>query len=591
MIHRFYRSTLCVCIVLTMLILSACGGGTAVNTSSRQEAPAAAEQPAVSLSAEEGSMTETESDAQISTDDDTSANEEVPVEETTAEELPAEELAAEDVPASGAGTAPDDEADAEQAPVEETAEDVFIDSPETATDNLVDEAPVVEAPRQIEVNPFIQTSQDHLSTFALDVDTASYASARNHITSDQFPSPDTVRVEEFVNYFDYNYPAPEQDAFGIYVDATTTPFGSAETHIARVGIQGKAIDAHQREKASLTFVIDVSGSMDGHNRLPLVKESLSLLVEELNDDDQVAIVVYGSTAHTVLEPTSMARKDVILRAINAVEIEGSTNAEAGLQLGYKLASAHFQNGGINRVILCSDGVANVGATDPEAIRETIRDYTAQGVYLTTVGFGMGGYNDYMMEQLANDGNGNYAYVDTLDEAQRVFVENLTGTLQVIAKDAKLQVEFNQDVVERYRLLGYENRDVADADFRNDRVDAGEVGAGHNVTALYEIVLREQSNGIAFTVRMRYADPETGEVRELAVPFERDAMNQDFSSAAPSLQLAVAVAGFAEQLRGSGYEQNYTLNDVYEVSQQIAPQFANDTDVQEFIQLVERAQRL
>ncbi|MEM8532501.1 MAG: von Willebrand factor type A domain-containing protein [Chloroflexota bacterium] len=530
-----------------------------------------------------------EVDAQPATDDSLSAVEEsaddeaLPLAEPPPEEGTTDEAALLDESSLEEDIA---EGEAMDDAVEEFA------ASEEGTDLLTDEAPPVNAPPQIEVNPFIQTTQDNLSTFALDVDTASYASARNYITSDQLPPPDAVRVEEFVNYFDYKYPAPEQDAFGIYIDAATTPFGAAETHIARVGIQGKIIDTNQREDASLVFVIDVSGSMEGHNRLSLVKESLTLLVEELNDDDQVAIVVYGSTARTVLEPTSITRKEVILDAINSVQIEGSTNAEAGLEMGYELASKHFKNDGINRVILCSDGVANVGATDPEGIRKTIRDYTAQGVYLTTVGFGMGNYNDYLMEQLANDGNGNYAYVDTLDEAQRVFVENLTGTLQVIAKDAKLQVEFNPDVVERYRLLGYENRAVADDDFRNDRVDAGEVGAGHNVTALYEIVLREQSSSdTAFTVHMRYADPETGDVQELAVPFYRDGVDQDFASATPSLQLAVTVAGFAEQLRGGEYEQNYTLNDVYEVSQQIAPQFANDTDVQEFMQLVEQAQRL
>lgn len=568
MISRFYRSALCFSIVLAMLVLSACGGGGAP-VSQEQAIPAP------------------EVDAQRSTDSSGSDGEESALEEAPAEELPLDEPSLEE---GAADTDASMEEVVEGEPMDDVAEELIAREEETSSE--ITEAPPLEALPQVEVNPFIQTAQDNLSTFALDVDTASYASARNYITSNQLPPPDAVRVEEFVNYFDYNYPVPEQDAFGIYIDGATTPFGNAETYIARVGIQGKTIDAGQRKDASLVFVIDVSGSMSDYNRLPLVKESLTLLVEELNDDDQVAIVVYGSTARTVLEPTSISRKEVILDAINSVQIEGSTNAEAGLEMGYELASKYFKNDGINRVILCSDGVANVGATDPEGIRATIRDYTAQGVYLTTVGFGMGHYNDYLMEQLANDGNGNYAYVDTLDEAQRVFVENLTGTLQVIAKDAKLQVEFNPDVVERYRLLGYENRAVADADFRNDRVDAGEVGAGHNVTALYEIVLREQSsNDTAFTVHMRYADPETGEVQELAVPFYRDTVDQDFANAAPSLQLAMAVAGFAEQLRANGYEQNYTLNDVYEVSQQIAPQFANDDDVQEFLQLVEQAQRL
>jgi Ca-activated chloride channel family protein len=260
-------------------------------------------------------------------------------------------------------------------------------------------------------------------------------------------------------------------------------------------------------------------------------------------------------------------------------------------MGYELAARHFKNGAINRVILSSDGVANVGATGPDAIRQAIRDYTAQGIYLTTVGFGMGTYNDYLMEQLADDGNGNYAYVDTLDAAKRIFVEDLTGTLQVIAKDAKIQVDFNPAVVGSYRLLGYENRDVADADFRNDRVDAGEVGAGHSVTALYEVVPTGQGSGTALTVQVRYADPTSGEVHEIQKPFTSGDFGADFVAAAPRLQLAVAAAAFAEQLRGSGYAQDRSLADVLAIAQRVAPQLANDADAQEFVRLVERAKEI
>jgi Ca-activated chloride channel family protein len=257
-------------------------------------------------------------------------------------------------------------------------------------------------------------------------------------------------------------------------------------------------------------------------------------------------------------------------------------------MGYELAAQHFTAGASNRVILCSDGVANVGATGPDEIRQAIRDYTAQGIYLTTVGFGMGDYNDYLMEQLADDGNGNYAYVDTLDAARRIFVENLTGTLQVIAKDAKIQVDFNPVVVDSYRLLGYENRDVADADFRNDRVDAGEVGAGHSVTALYEVVPTGQGRGTALTVRVRYAAPQGGEIHEIEQVFATSEFGTQFEAAAPSLQLAVAVAGFAEQLRGSAYAEDHTLADVLAIAQHVAPKLANDSDVQELVGLVERA---
>jgi Ca-activated chloride channel family protein len=414
---------------------------------------------------------------------------------------------------------------------------------------------------------------------------------RNYLNNGQLPPPDAVRVEEFVNYFRYDYPAPQDGAFGIYVDSAPSPFGQSGAQIVRVGIQGQRIDPEQRADGVLTFVIDISGSMAQPNRLPLVKQALRLLVDELRESDQVAIVVYGSQAATVLDHTSAADSDRINQAIDSLQNEGSTNAEAGLQMGYQLAARHFKPGAGNRVILCSDGVANVGATGPDEIRKTIRDYTAQGIYLTTVGFGMGDYNDYLMEQLADDGNGNYAYVDTLDAARRIFVENLTGTLQVIAKDAKIQVDFNPSVVDSYRLLGYENRDVADADFRNDRVDAGEVGAGHSVTALYEVVPTGQGRGTALTVRVRYAAPQGGEVREIEQAFATDAFGVQFDAAAPRLQLAVAVAGFAEQLRGSAYAQAHSLADVLEIARRVAPQLANDADVQEFVRLVERAKDL
>ncbi|HEX5692821.1 MAG TPA: YfbK domain-containing protein, partial [Roseiflexaceae bacterium] len=381
---------------------------------------------------------------------------------------------------------------------------------------------------------------------------------------------------------------PQQGAFGITVDAAPAPLGPDGAQLVRVGIQGKTIDQGQRADAVLTFVIDISGSMAESNRLPLVKQALRLLVEELRESDQVAIVVYGDEAATVLDHTSAADRDTILRAIDSLENQGSTNAEAGLRQGYELAAKHFKPGASNRVILCSDGVANVGATGPDAIRQAIRDYTAQGVYLTTVGFGMGDYNDNLMEQLADDGNGNYAYVDTLDAARRIFVENLTGTLQVIAKDAKIQVDFNPAVVSSYRLLGYENRAVADADFRNDRVDAGEVGAGHSVTALYEIVPTAQASGDALIVQVRYADPATGEVHEIKQALASEQFGREFGQAAPSLRLAAAVASFAEQLRGGEYAREHSLADTLALARQVAPQFANDAEVGEFVQLIERA---
>lgn len=444
------------------------------------------------------------------------------------------------------------------------------------------------------INPFVLTSDDHLSTFALDVDTASYTAARNYLLNGSYPSADDVRVEEFVNYFNYNYAPPTENALAAYVDGAPSPWQSVEgnaTQMVRVGIKGKHVDDSQRKDASLIFVIDISGSMAEPNRLPLVKDSLWLLVDELRPTDQVGIVVYSDDTRALLEPTNAENRDIIVRAIDSLENEGSTNVEDGLRLGYDMAAKNFLVGGINRVILCSDGVANVGATGPDAIREIIRDHTAQGVLLTTVGFGMGDYNDTLMEQLADDGNGNYSYVDTLKEAKRVFVENLTGMLQVIAKDSKVQVDFNPDIVHSYRLLGYENRAVADEDFRNNKVDAGEVGADHTVTALYEVVLREKAQGNALTVQVRYADPETGDVTEIQQPFATSELARDFAESSAHFQLAVAAAGFAEKLRGSGYAQDRSFNDIRIIAERVATQLGNDEDVQEFVGLVTKAQAL
>jgi Ca-activated chloride channel family protein len=460
-------------------------------------------------------------------------------------------------------------------------------APPNARQSVEEPAAPPNVSQPVPASPFVQAAADQLSTFALDVDTGAYTAARAHINAGQLPPPNTARVEEFVNYFDYDYPAPEQDDFGIYVDAAPSPWGQGETQIVRVGIQGRRIDDSQRKDAALTFVIDASGSMDRSTRLPLAKQALRLLAGELRESDSVSIVVFGSESHIVLEPTSAAQRETILQAIDSLGIEGATNIEGGLRIAYDLAARNFRPGAINRVILLSDGEANVGATGPDSILQTIHDQSAQGVLLSTVGFGMGDYNDHMLERLADAGNGNYAYVDTLDAARRIFVQNLTGTLQVIAKDAKVQVDFNPAVVASYRLLGYENRAVADADFRNDAVDAGEVGAGHSVTALYELRLTGQGQGNALTVQLRYADAKTGQVREVSQPFGSAGFGRDFAAAAPRFQQAVAVAGFAEQLRGSGMGAQ-SLADVLAIAQRIVPQLANDGDVQEFAQLVSRA---
>ena len=439
-------------------------------------------------------------------------------------------------------------------------------------------------------NPFIDTEDDHLSTFGMDVDTASYSVTRRYLSDGYLPPTEAVRVEEFVNAFDYNYAPPSQDAFAVHIEGAPSRFGEGKRlQLLRIGIQGRVVPDENRKDATLTFVIDVSGSMAMENRLGLVKRALTLLVEQLRPRDEVAIVVYGTRARTVLRHTGIEGREEILEAIHSLESDGSTNAEEGLRLGYKLASRNARVGRINRVILCSDGVANVGETGPDAILREIRAYVKEGITLTTVGFGMGNFNDVLMEQLANKGNGFYAYVDTLNEAKRIFVENLTRTLQIIAKDAKVQVEFNPEVVSRFRLLGYENRRLDHEDFRDDDADGGEIGSGHNVTALYEIKLHEDTTGQMATVFIRHEDPDTHRVSEINEEIFTTELKGAFEDASAEFQLAATVAEFAEILRESYWARGGSLAAVSQSLKSIVPQIPN-ASVDELMNLVSRADR-
>lgn len=449
--------------------------------------------------------------------------------------------------------------------------------------------------RDVQVNPFVQTADDNHSTFALDVDTASYTVARRKLNDNEMPAEEGVRVEEFINYFVYDYAPPQEETFGISIDAAPSPFGEAgdpSKHFVRIGLQGKVIPMQERDDAILTFVIDASGSMDEPDRLPLVRESLRMLVKELRDTDEIALVVYSEDARIVLDHTPVAERDRILDAIELLIPQESTNVEDGLRLGYEVASHKPTQGVINRVMLCSDGIANVGATSPEAILESVRGYAEDGIYLTTIGFGIDDYNDLLMEQLANDGNSNYGYIDTLDAAKRFLLEDIMGTLQVIARNARVQVEFNPETVERYRLLGYENRAIADEEFRNDKVDAGEVGAGHDVTALYKVVFNPENNDTALIVQVRYEDPETDEVIEVQQPFTSSDITPEFAQTSPQFRLAVAVGTFAELLRGSHYADQYrSLDDVLTIAQPLPQQMPYDPDVQKFVTFVEKARMI
>ena len=441
------------------------------------------------------------------------------------------------------------------------------------------------------VNPIVDTRKDHLSTFGLDVDTASYTVARSYVNDGSLPPFDAVRAEEFINYFDQGYANPPGVGFAVYADGAPAPFEMGGHYVLRFGVQGYTVPNEERQPANLVFVIDTSGSMADDNRLDLVKQSLDLLVDHLLAGDTVTIVQFGTTASVVLYPTSGSDKTSIRSAIRELTPDGSTNAEQGLELGYQLALKAYQPAGINRVILCSDGVANTGLTDADAILSRIHGYISEGVTLTTVGFGMGNFNDVLMEQMADKGNGQYFYVDSLDEASRIFVEKITGTLQVIAKDAKVQVDFNPDVVSHYRLIGYENRAIADQDFRNDSVDAGEIGVGISATALYVVDVRPNAAGRMATVQLRWKDPDGEQAHEINGNVNTWDLSASFEEASPRYQLAVAAGEYAEILRQSPYTSWSSLDSLARCTRRLAETLSDDPDVVEFAGLVERASQI
>lgn len=434
------------------------------------------------------------------------------------------------------------------------------------------------------VNPFIDTLEDSLSTFAIDVDTGSYTIGRQYLLEGFLPPDESVRVEEFVNYFEQDYPLPAEGAFAIHLEGAPSPYADNDDYrLLRVGIQGYDVPPEDRPDATLILVLDTSDSMLANNRLELVRQAVGLLLDGLRPSDRLGIVTYGSQARVLLPPTLVQERPAIEAALAVIAAGGSTNLEEGLLAAYELAEQFAQPGQITRLVLCSDGVANVGRTTAETILQHGRD----GIPLSTFGFGLGGYNDVLMEQLADQGNGSYAYIDSLEEAQRLFVEEVTGTVLTIAKDARVQVEFNPSVVERYRLLGYENRAVADASFRDDELDAGEIGAGHSVTALYEVRLVEDAPAAqpAVTVRLRYADPESAEVQEIARSLAIRDFSSLFEATSPRFQMDAVIAEFAEILRNSYWAQENSLPALAQDAARIAALLPADPDVQELAALV------
>ncbi len=444
----------------------------------------------------------------------------------------------------------------------------------------------------IEENRFLPSADHPLSTFSVDVDTASYANVRRFLMAGRLPPRDAVRLEELINYFRYDLPQPEgNEPFSVTVEAADCPWRSGRT-LVRVGLQGREIDRRERPAGNLVFLVDVSGSMSAENKLPLVKQALAMLVEEITENDMVSIVTYAGNAGLRLPPTSGDQKGKILAAIESLSAGGSTHGSAGIAMAYEQAAERYIQGGVNRVILATDGDLNVGVTSNEALVELVSTKAKGGTFLTVLGFGDGNLQDDKLEQIADRGNGIYAYIDGAREARKVLVEQLTGSTITIAKDVKIQVEFNPAQVASYRLLGYENRIMAAEDFRNDRKDAGDIGAGHSVTALYEIV-PVGAAGVAgagaeplkyqprpeppveaakpaapvstelLTVKLRYKQPEgdTSVLRE--VPLAN--RGGTFAAASKDLRFAAAVASFGMILRGSEHKGEATLSTVAEIA--------------------------
>ena len=463
---------------------------------------------------------------------------------------------------------------------------------------------------EIDENPFLEASRAPLSTFSIDVDTASYSNTRRFLTEGQLPPRDAVRIEELVNYFSYDYPQPAGDApFSVKAEVAECPWNT-QHRLVQIGLQGKKVSTENMPPANLVFLVDVSGSMGEPRKLPLVKSGLRTLVEQLTARDRVAVVTYAGASGLALPSTPGDRKDEIFNAVNRMESGGSTNGGAGIKLAYQVAEQNFIRGGTNRVILATDGDFNVGVTGDEELVSLIEEKREKGVSLSVLGFGTGNLNDSMMEKLADKGNGNYAYIDSESEARKALGEQAAGTLLTIAKDVKIQVEFNPRLVAGYRLIGYENRLLAAKDFNDDRKDAGEIGAGHTVTALYEIVPAGQKlenpgvdelkyaqapdapqgtgAGELMTVKLRYKEPDGDESKPLNVGVLDS--RAAYANASADFKFAASVAEFGMLLRGSRYKGQAS----YDAAAQLA-RASLGADLQghrsEFVRLIESARTL
>ena len=442
-------------------------------------------------------------------------------------------------------------------------------------------------------NPWVDVAQESTSTFSADVDTGSYTLTRRSLMEGVLPQSSSVRIEEFINYFSYD-DVGEDTALPFSVDLEAAPSAFADAddiQLLRIGIQADSIPLAERDPANLVFLLDVSGSMSAPDKLGLVQYAMNQLVDTLSPDDTIGIVVYAGAEGVVLSPTAVSDKSVILDALEQLSAGGSTNGEAGIRAAYQMAEEAFRSDGINRVILCSDGDMNVGLTG-NALIELIEEFREKDIFLTTLGVGMGNYQDDLMEQLADHGNGNYAYIDSPNEALRVLGENLVSTLQVVAKDVKIQVHFDPKSVERWRLIGYENRVLNNEDFENDDVDAGDIGAGHSVTALYELDLTDNpSGGNLARVLMRYKEPTSDESTEHDWILSAEDRSDSFAQSSPSLRMSAAVAEFGEILRGSEHSIGSRFDDVFNIAETAIEEGDVAVIEEEFLGLISIAKEL
>ena len=441
----------------------------------------------------------------------------------------------------------------------------------------------------IDTNPVKQVKEDPVSTFSIDVDTASYAFVRRQINYGVLPQENAVRIEEMINYFDYDYVVPEDRArpFQPTVAVFPTPW-NPDSKLLHIGIKGYDIVPEEKPGSNLVFLIDVSGSMDDQDKLPLLRNSFRLLVNSLDEEDTVAIVVYAGAAGTVLEPTSVRDKGKILAAIDQMQAGGSTAGGEGIQKAYDLAEANFKKDGVNRIILATDGDFNVGIYDDEELKSYIDRKRKSGIFLSVLGFGQGNYNDALMQKLAQNGNGNASYIDNLNEARKVLVEEASSTLFTIARDVKLQIEFNPKLVAEYRLIGYESRMLKREDFNNDKVDAGDIGSGHTVTAIYEIIpvgskgrlvddLRygskekeevgsELSDSEYAFLKIRYKLPDSENSELITTPVNKENEYAQLDQVPTDVRFAASVAAFGQVLRGGTYTDQFTYDDIIELAE-------------------------